>query len=217
MGETPITVVIADDHGLFRDGLRALLSPVDDISVVGEAATGSGAVALAQELSPDVVLMDVAMPDLNGIDATVRCKEVAPNSAVVIVTMTEDDETVFAAMCAGASGFVIKGAGRDSLLRAIRAAASGEVLLVQSVAQQVLGFFRRSPDGPQARPFPELTDREHDILERVTLGESNAQVGQALGLSAKTVANSLSRIYTKLRVSDRAQAIVRAHRAGFGG
>lgn len=216
MAEPQITLVVVDDHALFREGVLAILSTVDDIDVVAEAVDGTAAVAAVAKHRPDVVLMDVMLPEMNGIEATEACLAAHPDTAVVMVTMMDDPETVFAAMCAGARGYLVKGADRITMLSAIRAAARGEVLFSAGVAGRVLEFFRVNADAARrARPFPELTDREYEILTCVADGSSNNQVGRRLGLSAKTVANNLSRVFTKLQVTDRAQAIVKAHRAGL--
>ena len=216
MAEPKISLVVVDDHALFREGVLAILSTVDDIDVVAEAVDGTAAVAAVAEHRPDVVLMDVMLPEMNGIEATEACLAAHPDTAVVMVTMMDDPETVFAAMCAGARGYLVKGADRITMLSAIRAAARGEVLFSAGVAGRVLEFFRVDADAARrARPFPELTDREYEILTCVADGSSNDQVGRRLGLSANTVANNLSRVFTKLQVTDRAQAIVKAHRAGI--
>lgn len=212
--DRPITVVVADDHALFRSGVVAILDGTPDITVVAEATSGQEAIDLVAVHRPDVVLMDVMMPGINGIAATERCRRAHPGVAVIVVTMMDDAETVFAAMCAGARGYLVKGSGKETMVRAIRAAANGEVLLSAEVAERTLGFFG-ADSGPRARPFPELTDREFDVLKLVARGRSNAEAGAALGLSAKTVANHLSRVFTKLEVADRAQAMVVAHRGGL--
>jgi DNA-binding NarL/FixJ family response regulator len=211
----PIRVVVADDHPLVRDGLRALIETTDGIELVGEATNGGEAVELAQQLRPDVVLMDLAMPGLHGIDAT---REIASNgwaSAVLILTMFGDDESIFAAMRAGARGYLLKDAGHDELRRAIEAMGSGEAIFGAGVAQQMVGFFARARTlGVQ--PFPDLTDREREVLEEIARGASNLTIATRLGISLKTVRNHVSAILSKLMVVDRAQAIVRAREAGFG-
>jgi len=217
MAEPQISLVVVDDHALFREGVLAILSTVDDIDVVAEAIDGASAIAAVTEHRPDVVLMDVMLGEMNGIEATEACVAAHPEVAVVMVTMMDDPETVFAAMCAGARGYLVKGADRTSMLSAIRAAARGEVMFSAGVAGQVLDFFRVDAGAARrARPFPELTDREYEILTCIADGSTNDQVGHHLALSAKTVANNLSRVFTKLQVTDRAQAIVKAHRAGIG-
>jgi len=217
MPDRPISVILVDDHALFREGVLAILSTVDDIDVVAEAVDADAAIVAVTEHRPDVVLMDVRLGETNGIEATEACLAAHPDAAVVMVTMMDDPETVFAAMCAGARGYLVKGADRITMLTAIRAAARGEVLFSSGVAGRVLDFFRLDADAARrARPFPELTDREYEILTCIADGSTNDQVAHQLALSAKTVANNLSRVFTKLQVTDRAQAIVRAHRAGIG-
>lgn len=210
-------MVVVDDHTLFREGVMAILSTVDDIEVVAEAVDGRAALAAIDQHQPDVVLMDVMLPEMNGIEATEACRTHYPDVAVVVVTMMDDPETVFAAMCAGARGYLVKGADRVTMLSAIRAAARGEVLFSAGAAGRILDFFRWDVEtARRARPFPELTDREYEILTLISDGSTNDQVARRLSLSAKTVANNLSRVFNKLQVTDRAQAIVKAHRAGIG-
>jgi DNA-binding NarL/FixJ family response regulator len=214
LNERAITVVIADDHALFRSGVVAILDGTPDIEVVAEAASGEAAVAAVVEHDPDVVLMDVMMPGMNGLAATEQCRSAHPSVADIVMTMMDDAATIFSAMCAGARGYLVKGTGKETMVRAIRAAANGEVLLSAEVAERALGFFHAG-SGPRARPLPDLTDREFEVLELVAQGKSNAETGSALGLSAKTVANHLSRVFTKLQVTDRAQAMVVAHERGL--
>jgi DNA-binding NarL/FixJ family response regulator len=209
-----IRVVVADDHPLFRDGLRTLASLEDGLDLVGEAEDGAEAVDLTLELAPDVVVMDLHMPGLNGIEATRRIVEVLPQTGVLVLTMFEDDDSVFAAMRAGARGYLLKGAGHEEVVRAIEAVARGEAIFGPSIARRVLDFFARPPEPPQ--PFPELTEREREILELIAQGRSNGEIAGHFVLSPKTVRNNVSSIFTKLRVADRAQAIVRAREAGFG-
>lgn len=212
---TPIRVIVADDHPIVRDGLRALIDTTPEVDLVGEATNGDEAVELARRLRPDVVLMDLAMPGLHGIEAT---REIASHgwaSAVLILTMFGDDESIFAAMRAGARGFLLKDAGHDELRRAIEALGSGEAIFGAGVAQRMVGFFARARTlGVQ--PFPELTEREREVLEELAQGASNLTIGTHLGISPKTVRNHVSTILSKLMVVDRAQAIVRAREAGFG-
>ena len=210
-----IRVLIADDHTLFRDGLRALLQPVQDVEVVGEAATGDEALAQAAALTPDVILMDIQMPGTNGIEATRRVTRLSPNSGVIVVTMLEDDDSVFAAMRAGARGYILKGADKAEMLRAIRAVAQGEALFGPAIAQRLMNFFGGA--GAAAAPaFPELTEREREVLDLIAQGHNNAVIADRLSLSPKTVSNHISSIFGKLQVADRAQAIVRAREAGLG-
>jgi DNA-binding NarL/FixJ family response regulator len=209
-----VQVLIADDHTLFRDGLKALLASVPDIDVVGEAATGDDAVARAADLQPDVVLMDLQMPGLNGIEATRQVATVSPHVGIIVLTMFEDDDSVFAAMRAGARGYVLKGADQAELLRAIRAVASGEALFGPSVARRLSAFFA-APRHGSAIPLPELTDREREILGLIAAGRTNTEIAGRLILSPKTVRNHISSIFSKLQVADRTQAIIRAREAGL--
>ncbi len=210
-----LRILIADDHPVFRHGLRLLLHDPPELAVVGEAATGTDAVDQAARLEPDVVVMDLHLPDLNGIDATRRIVAAAPNIAVVVLTMFQDDDSVFAAMRAGARGYLLKGAGQEEIVRAVRAVAAGEAIFGPAVAARILSFFS-GPGQRQPQPFPQLTEREREVLELVASGMSNQAIAQKLVLNQKTVRNSVSNIFTKLHVADRAQAIIRAREAGFG-
>jgi DNA-binding NarL/FixJ family response regulator len=212
-----IRVLVADDHGSFRAGLRALLATAPDLEVVGESATGEAAVVEAEEVQPDVILMDIDMPGLDGVEATRRIVDALPHIAIVVLTMLEDDETVFSAVRAGARGYLLKGAQRTEILRAVRAAASGEALFGPGVARRLVDFFARPAPAADPAAFPELTVREREILELVARGRSNTEITQALVLSPKTVRNHVSNIFSKLQVRDRAEAIVRAREAGMGG
>jgi DNA-binding NarL/FixJ family response regulator len=212
----PIRIFIADDHTLFRDGLRALLNSVPDIDVVGEAATGDEAIAQTAALQPDVVLMDIQMPGVNGIEATRRIVRTSPHAGVIIITMFEDDDSVFAAMRAGARGYVLKGADQAEMLRVIRAVARGEALFGPGVAQRLVSFFAaRRPVTPE-EIFPELTEREREVLDLIAHGNNNMEIAARLILSPKTVRNYVSNIFSKLQVADRAQAIIRAREGGLG-
>lgn len=212
---TPVRIVVADDHPIVRDGVRALVEASPGIELVGEATNGDEVIELARQVRPDVVLMDLAMPGRNGIEAT---REIASNdlaSAVLILTMFADDESIFAAMRAGARGYLLKDAGHEEMRRAIEGVGAGEAIFGAGVAQRMVGFFARARDlGVQ--PFPELTDREREVLAEIARGASNASIGLHLGISVKTVRNHVSTILSKLMVVDRAQAIVRAREAGLG-
>jgi DNA-binding NarL/FixJ family response regulator len=209
-------VLIADDHALFRDGLRALLGSVPEVEVVGEAATGEEAVARVLDLQPDVALMDIQMPNLNGIEATRRIVSASPHVGVIVVTMFEDDDSVFAAMRAGARGYVLKGADQTEILKVIRAVANGEALFGPEIARRLMSFFSAPKPAAPVEAFPELTARECEVLDLIAQGHSNAKIARRLFLSPKTVRNHISNIFTKLQVADRAQAIVRARQAGLG-
>lgn len=211
------SVVIADDHPLVRAGLRALLSSLPEFEVLAEAATGEEAVRAAGDHLPDVVVMDLQMPAMDGIEATRRIVSRYPSVGVLVLTMFEDDESVFSAMRAGARGYLLKGAGPDEVTRAIEAVASGQAIFGPAVAARVLRYFSGAPAQPEEVAFPELTPREREILDLVAAGSNNATIARRLSLSAKTVANHVSNILTKLQAADRAEAIIRARRAGLGG
>jgi DNA-binding NarL/FixJ family response regulator len=211
-----IRILVVDDHASFRSGLRALLATASDLEVVGEADTGEAAVRAAGERQPDVILMDVDMPGFGGVEATRRIVDAQPHIAIVVLTMLEDDETVFAAVRAGARGYLLKGAQRAEILRAVRAAASGEAIFGPGVARRLVDFFARPAPIADPDAFPDLTEREREILELVARGESNTRITELLVLSPKTVRNHVSNIFSKLQVRDRAEAIVRAREAGMG-
>jgi DNA-binding NarL/FixJ family response regulator len=211
-------IVLADDHPLFRDGLRVLIEAMPDAELVGEASTGDEAVALAVQLQPQVVLMDIQLPGRNGIEATRAIVDQAPEVAVLILTMFEDDDSVFAAMRAGARGYLLKGADQDELTRAIEAVAHGQAIFGPGVARRVMALFAASSSRSRdAQPFPELTEREREVLELIAQGHANHVIARRLGIAEKTVRNHVSIVFNKLQVVDRAQAIVRAREAGMGG
>ena len=212
-----VRVILADDHPVFRDGLAVLLDSVAGIRVVGRAGTGHEALDLVGQLHPDVVVMDVNMPDLDGIEATRQLTADSPHVGVVVLTMAEDDDTVFAAMRAGARGYLLKEAGPDDIVRSITAVARGEAVFGPAVARRIMDYFASGPpatSGPG--PFPELTPREREVLDLVAAGRPNADIARLLFLSPKTVRNIVSNIFAKLHVSDRAEAIIRARDAGLG-
>ena len=209
------TIVLADDHPLVRQGLRAVLESTDDLQVLAEAATGDEAVRLCVEHRPDVILMDLQMPGMHGIAATREVTRVAPRTAVLVLTMFEDDDTIFGAVSAGAAGYLLKGADGADIVAAVRAAAAGQAVFGAALAKRLPGWFRQGATGRQG-PFPELTGRERDILDGVAAGLTNAEIGAKLFLSPKTVANNVTVILDKLQVSHRAEAIVRAREAGLG-
>ena len=212
----PIRIVIADDHESFRSGLRALLASIPAMEIVGEAESGDDAVAEAAKLQPDVVVMDLNMPGVDGISATRQIVATSPHIAVLVVSMYEDDEQIFGALKAGARGYVLKGARRAELVRAIRGVAAGEAIFGPAVARRLATFFAQRP-AVEPTVFPELTEREREILDLVARGMSNMQITQRLVLSPKTVRNHVSNIFSKLQVAGRAEAIVRARQAGLGG
>jgi DNA-binding NarL/FixJ family response regulator len=210
-----IHVLIADDHTLFRTGLRALLNLFPDIQVVGEASTGAETIAEAEALLPDIILMDIQMPGVNGIEATRRILRTSPNIGVIVVTMFEDNSSVFSAMRAGARGYILKEAGEEEVLRAIRAVARGEAIFGPAIARRLMQFFSNS--SLESNPvFPELTEREREILDLIARGESNSEIAKRLVISPHTVRNHISNIFSKLQVADRAEAIIRARDAGLG-
>ena len=212
-GHDIIHVVIADDHQVVRGGIRSLLSTIDDIEVVGEAATGAEAVAVSIELVPDVVLLDLQMPGGHGLDATREITATLPSVAVVILTMYDDGDSIDAALRGGARGYLLKGSSQDDVVDAIRAADRGHVILGAGAAERLMERLN-APSGTPAL-FPELSERERGVLRLVAEGHNNAVIGRRLGLATKTVANHLSNVLTKLQIADRAEAIVAARRAGL--
>jgi DNA-binding NarL/FixJ family response regulator len=214
-----IRVLVADDHPVFRRGMRAILGAEPDTELVGEATDGEEAVALTLKLRPDVVLMDLNMPNVSGIEATRRILEENPETAVLMVTMFEDDKSIFAAMRAGAHGYVLKGADGAETLRAIHAAASGEAIFSPTITRRLTEYFA-TPGGDHIssmeQAFPNLTEREREILALMAEGYTNNAIASRLYLSPKTVRNYVSSIFTKLQVSDRSQAIIHAREAGLG-
>jgi DNA-binding NarL/FixJ family response regulator len=209
-----VRVVVADDHPIVRDGLRVLLDSLPDMELVGEATTGREAVRSAVVDRPDVIVMDLRMPDLDGATATAEICRTAPDVAVLVLTMLDDDDWVFAAMRAGARGYLVKGASQQEIVRAITAVAAGEAIFGPGVARRVLRYFA-APLAAQPA-FPELSPREREVLDLIAAGVANADIAKRLFLSPKTIRNHVSSIFTKLQVADRAQAIVRARAAGLG-
>jgi DNA-binding NarL/FixJ family response regulator len=214
--EDTVRVLIAEDHPLFREGMRGRLDRVADVAVVGEAASGDEAVQLAHKLEPDVILMDIKMPGLNGIEATREIQQASPQIGVLVLTMFEDDDSVFAAMRAGAKGYLLKDSGGEGVVHAIRAVASGEAVFGPGVAERIMGFFAAPRAAAPQRAFPELTEREEEVLSLVAQGKGNREIARQLFVSLKTVRNHVSNILLKLQVADRAQAVIRARDAGMG-
>jgi DNA-binding NarL/FixJ family response regulator len=210
----PVRVLIADDHPLFRDGLIALLTDGADTELAGTATSGTEAVDLARELQPDVVVMDLQMPGLNGIEATRRIVADSPHIAVLVLTMFDDDNSIFAALRAGARGYLLKGADREQIRRAVHSAASGEVVFGADLAERMLSYFTAAAAPPPV--FPQLTGREREVLELIAQGQVNQAIAARLHLSHKTVRNHVSNILAKLQVADRAQAVAQARDAGLG-
>jgi DNA-binding NarL/FixJ family response regulator len=215
MTDDRIRILVCDHHPLFRQGLRALAAAVPSMEIVGEAGSGPDAVAGALGLRPDVVVVDLHAPGMNGIDTTRRIVAASPRVAVLVLTMSEDDDSVLAAMRVGARGYLLKSAGHAQIVRAICAVASGEAIFGPTIAERLIAFFSASSPGPP-QAFPDLTAREREVLELIAQGEPNKAIARQLVLSVKTVCNHASSIYTKLQVVDRSQAIVRAREAGMG-
>ena len=217
MDEQPIRILVVDDHKLFREGLIALLNGAAETAVVGEAGTGEEAIAQTKAATPDVVLMDIQMPDSNGIEATRRILADQPDIGVIMLTMLEDDDSLFAAMCAGARGYILKGADKAEVLRTIKAVAEGQALFGPAIASRLTSFFQKGGQMETAVvPFPDLTDREREVLTLIAQGTNNKDIAARLYITSKTVSNYISSIFNKLQVADRAQVIVKAREAGLG-
>lgn len=212
----PIRILIADDHPLFRDGMHGLLDSVPDTEVVGEATTGEEAITRARALQPDVILMDIKMPGINGIEATRTILASQPSIHILMITMLEDDESVFAAMRGGARGYVLKGANQAEILRAIHAVVNGEAIFGPGIAKRVLGFFAVARPATPTRALADLSEREMELLALMAQGRCNQEIADQLGLTLKTVRNHASNIFSKLQVANRAQAVLRAREAGLG-
>lgn len=209
----PLRVVVADDHPVVRDGLRALIASVDDIELVGEAATGAQTLAVAASSQPDVAVVDLHMPEGDGIETTRRLRELLPDARVLILTMFEDDDSVYAAVRAGARGYILKDAAHVELLRAIRAVGQGEAIFGPVIAGRLATLLVA---GDAQSAFPQLTGREREVLELMARGLRNPDIARRLVVSPKTVRNHVSNIFAKLHVVDRAEAIVRARDEGLG-
>jgi DNA-binding NarL/FixJ family response regulator len=210
-----LRILVVEDHPLFRKGVVALLEAVEDMTVVGAAGSGEEAVTAARELTPDLVLMDLQLPGMSGIEATRAIVEADPEVRVLVLSLFEDDDSVFLALRAGARGYVLKDADEEELTGAIRAVARGEAIFSSAVAGRVLAFF--AVPRPAPKVFPTLTDREREILDLIAAGHPNPSIARTLSLSPKTVANYVSAIFAKLQVADRAEAMIRAREAGLGG
>ncbi|GIF45480.1 LuxR family two component transcriptional regulator [Asanoa ferruginea] len=210
-----VRVVVADDHPLFREGLRALIQDAPGVTLVGVAGDGDEAVEVTLAERPDVVVMDLRMPGRSGVEATRHILRTAPSVAILVVTMVDEDDSVFAAMRAGARGYVLKGADPAEILRAIQVVANGEAIFGPAIAARLTRFFATGAAAPAAVPFPELTTREREILTLMATGAANATIAARLGLTEKTVRNNVSNVFAKLRVADRAAAVARARDAGL--
>ena len=210
-----LRVLIADDHPVFRDGLRTLLASVPETEVVGEVSTGDEAIVQAAALQPDVILMDLHMPGLNGIEASRAILRASPHIGILVLTMFEDDDSVFAAMLAGARGYLLKGADQIEIVRALTAVSHGEAIFSPSIAGRLTHYFSMLRNASLPQAFPELTEREREILTLIAQGCNNTGIASRLVLSPKTVRNHVSNIFNKLQVADRAQAIIRAREAGL--
>jgi DNA-binding NarL/FixJ family response regulator len=216
MTNEPLRILLVDDHPLVREGLRALLTSLPDMTIVGEAGDGEEAVTMALELQPDIILMDLHMLKLNGIEATRRIVSASPHIGILVLTMLGDDDSVFGAMRAGARGYLLKGAGKAEVLRAITVVAQGEAIFSPQIAQRLVQYFTNMRPAIPEQAFPDLTEREREVLALIVDGKSNAQIADMLVLSPKTVSNHISNIFSKLQVVDRAQAVSRAREAGLG-
>lgn len=212
-----LRVLVVDDHPTFRRGLGALMASLPDVELVGEAADGESAITLAGELEPDVVVMDLDMPGMGGVEATRRIVAVHPSMAVLVLTMLDEDESLFAAMRAGARGYVVKGADTDDVLRALESVARGDAVFGPAVAGRVLSYLTRPLSARDPLLFPELSEREREVLELMARGLSNGEIARKLFVSPKTIRNHASNVFTKLQVSGRSEAVLRARRAGLGG
>ena len=215
MSGRSLQILVVEDSNAFRDGLRDLFKAAPAMNLAGEATNGLEAIAQARRLQPDVVLMDLHMPELNGIEATRRILQTSPHIAILVLTMYDDDESVFAAMRAGARGYLLKGALKNEILRSIRGVAAGEAIFGPAIAQRMVTYFSQMPSAA-ASSFPELTAREQEILLLVAQHRTNQEIAQKLQISPKTVRNHVSNIFAKLQVADRAEAILRARDAGLG-
>lgn len=213
--ENRIQLLIVEDSDPFRVGLKALIKATSDMQLVGEAQNGREAITLAEQLQPDVILMDLHMPDLNGIEATRQIAHTSPHIAILVLTMVDDDESLFAAMQSGARGYLLKGAAKTEILRAIRDVAAGAAIFSPAIASRMMTYFGQIQQWQQLYPFPELTEREREILQCMAQHQTNQEIARKLHLSPKTVRNYTSNIFAKLQVADRAEAIIRARDAGI--
>jgi len=212
---TDLRVLIADDHPMFRKGMRTLLDSMPGVVLAGEATSGADAVSQAALTRPDLVLMDLQMPEGGGLEATRQITAAQPEVHILVVTLFEDDDSVFAALRAGARGYILKDADEEEMMRAIHAIGRGEAIFSPAIATRLMDYFAGTKTAVAAEAFPELTDREREILQLIARGQSNAAIAEELTISLKTVRNHVSNIYNKLQVADRAQAVIRAREAGL--
>lgn len=210
-----IRVLIVDDHALFRDGLRAMIEATEEIILIGEAGSGQEAISLAAELQPDVILMDIQMPGIDGVEATRQIITMSPHISILVVSMLEDDYSVFAAMRAGAKGYILKGAKHTDILRAIKVVTDGEAIFSPGIAIRLMEYFHKMQPVVPKQVFPELSEREREVLQLISQGLKNAEIAERLYLSPKTVRNHVSNILSKLQVVDRTEAAIRAKQAGL--
>lgn len=211
----PIRILIADDHPLFRKGMRTLLDSMPETGVIGEATSGQQAIEMALALKPDLILMDLKMPGGGGLSAIGQLSQQMPDARILVVTLFEDDESVFTALKAGARGYVLKDADEDEMMRAIQAVAQGEAIFSPAIASRLMDYFTATKTSPHAEAFPDLTEREREILALISRGRSNSEIAEELSISLKTVRNHASNIFNKLQVADRTQAAIRAREAGL--
>ena len=211
-----IRILIADDQAITRSGIRALLAAQEDVEIIAEAQDGAEAIALAASLQPDVILMDLRMPTVNGIDATRRIHRLSPHIGILVLTVFEDDTSVFPAIRAGARGYLLKNTEQEELLRAIHTVADGGAIFSPGIAQKVLGYLHSPPSDLPEQLFDELTARESEILELIAQGKTNAEIASLLNLSPKTVSNNISNVLLKVHAADRAKLMLLALEAGMG-
>jgi DNA-binding NarL/FixJ family response regulator len=209
-------ILIVEDHPMFRDGLRRMLETVEEFEVVGEAVTGEDAVELVKQIKPNIILMDLNLPKMSGIEATKQIVGIQPDTGILVLTMFDDDSSVFAAMRAGARGYLLKEANRNEIVRAIQAVGEGEAIFSPAIARRMMYYFEAKTKAVQVDVFPQLTEREREVLDHIARGENNTEIATELGLNPKTVRNHVSNILSKLHASDRAQAIIMAREAGLG-
>jgi DNA-binding NarL/FixJ family response regulator len=209
-------ILIVEDHPMFRDGLFKMLETVEGFEVVGEAASGEKAVELAEQLKPNIILMDINLPKLSGIEATKRIVQTMPDIGILILTMYDDDSSVFSAMRAGARGYLLKEANRNEIVRAIQAVSEGEAIFSPAIARRMMFYFEAKMKVTNVDVFPQLTEREREVLDHIAKGKNNAEIANSLGLNQKTIRNHVSNILSKLQASDRAHAIIMAREAGLG-